>query len=197
MENYVSQQLMLFARSVLLGMGLALLYDVLRPLRRRCLSFLWLLDSGYCLTAALTAGLFLLRQGDGELRLYILLGAGGGAVLFFLLLSESLRSVWVFWTDTAVATGRLLIYPWQKFRLLVKKTAVCCKNLFYFAEKCYTIRKNGGMGNSRAKSGGKRHGEDPKKEVGKSRLFHKNSHRHAVGRSHVAAGSAADTGGKR
>ena len=87
MENYVSQQLMLFARSILLGMGIALVYDLLRPVRQRCPGLLWLLDGAYCLVSALGLGLFLLRQSDGELRLYVLLGAAGGVVLFFSMLS--------------------------------------------------------------------------------------------------------------
>ena len=189
MENYVSQQMMVFARSILLGMGIALLYDLLRPVRQRCPALLWLLDGAYCLVSALGLGLFLLRQGDGELRLYILLGAAGGVVLFFSLLSESLRAVWDFWADTVVLTGHILAIPLGQMARLGKKTALDCKNLFYFAEKCYTIRKNGGMGNSRIRPGGRRHGTKQKKEAGKSknRLFHKDSHRRSSGSPDVAA----------
>lgn len=196
MENYVSQQLMIFARSILLGMGIALVYDLLRPARQRCPALLWMLDGAYCLISALALGLFLLRQGDGELRLYILLGAAGGVVLFFSLLSESLQAVWDFWADTAVVTGHIVVIPLRQMRRLGKKTALSCKNLFYFAEKCYTIRKNGGMGNSRVQPGGRRHGAKQKKEAskGKNRLFHKDPHRRSAGSPDVAAERAAHAG---
>lgn len=199
MENYVSLQLMTFGRSILLGMGIALLYDLLRPVRRRCPRLLWLLDGAYCLASALVTGLFLLRQGDGELRLYILLGAAGGAVLFFSLVSELLRAVWDFWADTAVLTGRLLSIPVRGTIRLGKKLTIHCKNLFYFAGKCYTIGKNGGMGKPHAVSGGRRHGKNRKKEAGKGQngLFHNASHRHAAGGPDLAAERSAQPGGGR
>ncbi|MBE6961732.1 MAG: hypothetical protein E7445_04675 [Ruminococcaceae bacterium] len=197
MENYVSQQLMTFARSILLGMGIALVYDLLRPVRQRCPGLLWLLDGAYCLASALGLGLFLLRQSGGELRLYILLGAAGGVVLFFSMLSEGLQAVWEFWAETVVLTGRILAIPVRQLMQLGKKTAITCKNLFYFAEKCYTIRKNGGMGNSCAYSGGRRHGAKQKKEAGqgKNGLFYKSTHRHSPGSPDVAAGRTANPGG--
>jgi hypothetical protein len=177
-------------------MGIALLYDLLRPARQRCPGLVWLLDGAYCLLCALGLGLFLLRQGDGELRLYILLGTAGGGVLFFGLLSESLRSVWEFWTETILQTGQILAVPLKKMLLLFKKTAVRCKNLFYFAEKYYTIRKNGGMGNLRARSGGREHGKKQKEAAGqgKSGIFHKNPDRPAAGGPDVAVKCAAHTG---
>ena len=130
MENYISQQLMTFARSILLGMGIALVYDLLRPVRQRCPGLLWLLDGANCLASALGLGLFLLRQSDGELRLYILLGAAGGVVLFFSMLSEGLHAVWEFWVETAVLTGHILAIPMRQLVRLGKKTVRSCKNLF-------------------------------------------------------------------
>ena len=85
----ISQQLMLFLRSVLLGGVLGLLYDLLRPFRRRG-GVVWggILDALYGITAV--SGLFLfVMAGDGELRIFILMGVVGGAVLFFCLLSGS------------------------------------------------------------------------------------------------------------
>ena len=44
MRIQVSAQLLLFGQSILLGLGLALLYDLLRPLRRRRRRLTALLD---------------------------------------------------------------------------------------------------------------------------------------------------------
>ena len=88
MGNIISEQLMLFLRSVLLGGVLGLLYDLLRPFRRLG-GQLWggLLDALYGLTTVSAVFLFVMA-GDGELRVFILMGALGGGVLFFCLLSQ-------------------------------------------------------------------------------------------------------------
>ena len=111
MRIQVSGQLLLFSQSILLGLGLALLYDLLRPLRRRSgrLAPLW--DGGYCLTLAVLLGLFTLQRGGGELRLYCLLGTLGGAVLQFACFSRLLAPLWEFWAQTALAAAQLALLP--------------------------------------------------------------------------------------
>ena len=94
MKNEISVQLLTFGQSILLGGGIALLYDLLRPLRLRHPRLTWLTDGAYCLTALLTVFLFLLRRVEGVPRLYVLLGLLGGGMLFFGLLSALLRPVW-------------------------------------------------------------------------------------------------------
>ena len=47
-----------------------------------------LLDGIYCLTVGTVSFLFLLRRADGELRGFLVLGALGGAVLFFCVFSH-------------------------------------------------------------------------------------------------------------
>lgn len=44
----------------------------------------------------------MLRRAQGQLRLYLLLGAVGGGVLFFTAFSPFLRPVWDFWVDTGI-----------------------------------------------------------------------------------------------
>lgn len=102
MGNYVSEQLLLFLRSIALGAVLGLVYDLLSALRslgRR----LWggVLDALFCLTAACSVFLFVMA-GDGELRIFIALGILGGAVLFRCLLGGLLRPVWRFWVELAL-----------------------------------------------------------------------------------------------
>ena len=116
----ISQQLSAFLASILLGLGLGLVYDLLRAFRlaapgRRlgCL-----LDGLYAAAVLAAVFYFTLAFGDGELRLYMVLGALGGGVLFFCLFSPLLRPLWSFWRDslaTALGLGlrlcRLLLTP--------------------------------------------------------------------------------------
>ena len=128
----ISQQLLLFLRSVLLGGVLGLLYDLLRPFRRRS-DLMWggILDVLYGVTAV--SGLFFfVMAGDGELRIFILMGVAGGAVLFFCLLSELMAPLWEFW-------AALLLTPvgWIKnFLVSLRKNF---KKLFSFCKKWFTI----------------------------------------------------------
>ena len=128
----MSEQLLLFLRSVLLGGVLGLVYDLLRPLRRLG-GRLWggLLDALYGLTAV-SALFFFVMAGDGELRVFILLGALGGAVLIFCLLSRPMRPLWEFW-------AAIFLKPvgWaKKFGVECEKNR---KKLFSFGKKWFTI----------------------------------------------------------
>ena len=103
----LTEQLAMFFRSILLGGALGLLYDLLRALRALG-GRVWggVLDSVYCvLSAALL--FFFVMAGDGELRLFFLAGAAGGAVLFFCLLSPVLRPLWDFWLEILLSPVRL------------------------------------------------------------------------------------------
>ena len=86
MGNQISQQMLTFVQSILLGLAAGVLYDLLRPFRLRRPSLTALLDAGYCLSVGAGAFLFLLRRGEGELRGFLVLGAVGGAVLFLSLI---------------------------------------------------------------------------------------------------------------
>ena len=141
MGSPVSVQLLAFGQSILLGLSAGVLYDVLRPFRLRCPRITTLLDGAYCLTVGAVSFLFLLRRADGELRGFLVLGALGGAVLFFCAFSRLLRPVWDFWADTLACLAHLLSFPLLWLKNFGKKTVRYGKNLFYFAGKCYTIRK--------------------------------------------------------
>ena len=118
-ENYVSEQLLLFLRSIGLGLCLGLLYDLLGALRGLG-GKVWggVMDALFCLTAAVSV-LFFILAGDGELRIFIALGVVGGAVLFWCLLGRILRPVWVFWLE-------LILLP----ALAVAAFFVLNKNMF-------------------------------------------------------------------
>ena len=132
MGNEIPLQLAQFFRSILLGSTLALLYDLTRALSApggRWLELL--LDT--LLSISATAALFLLIMAEeGELRLFMLLGTLGGAVLFFALLSSVLRPIWAFWVKT-------MLYPFYLGNIFLKKLHELSKKVFSFILKWFTI----------------------------------------------------------
>lgn len=158
MAPALSQPLLLFCQAILLGMAAALLYDLLRAFRLRLPRLTSALDILYCMAAGLAVFLFMLRRAQGQLRLYLLLGAVGGGVLFFTAFSPFLRPVWDFWVDTLAFLLHLTAIPLRGAENLCKKIGRWGKNLFYFIRKCYTI-KNTKHGRRLYKGGG-RHGKE-------------------------------------
>lgn len=125
MVHPISEQLALFLRAVALGAGLGLIYDLLRTLRSLG-GKLWggMLDALFCLTAAASL-FFFIMAGDGEMRVFVFLGAGGGMLLFLCLAAPLLRPVWRFWLS-------LLLCPVRLLRRLLKKCGRTGKKLFSF-----------------------------------------------------------------
>ena len=81
----MSQQLLFCLRFGLLGLALGVFYDVLRAVRTHFRLRRWgtgLLDMLFCLIGLLGFLLLMLRGTDGRLRLYLLLGLGGGFLLY-------------------------------------------------------------------------------------------------------------------
>ena len=91
MENYVSAQLLLLGQAALLGMLGGVVYDLLRPLRRGRL--IHLTDALFTGGGLVLMVWFLTAVSRGEARLFLLLGACGGAGLYFLLLAPLLHSI--------------------------------------------------------------------------------------------------------
>ena len=139
MAIHVTEQLRSFLLSILLGLGAGVVYDLLRAVRLRHPRLTAPLDLLYCHAVALAVFLFVLRQSDGQLRGFILLGGLGGGVLFFSLLSRPLRPVWEFWLDRWTEFFRLLSLPGRFAAGIWKKFAFHAKTLFYFFEKYVTI----------------------------------------------------------
>ena len=144
MENYISQQLLTFFRAALLGAVCAVGYDLLRALRlRRVRSRMLthLLDVVYVVSVLLALLLFMLRQGEGEMRLYMLLAISLGFVLYFLLFADIFRPIWDFWSKTICFFLELLWWPAAFVLRCEKKFQIYIKKLFYFWCKYATIGK--------------------------------------------------------
>ena len=135
MAIHVTEQLRTFLLSILLGLGAGVLYDLLRAVRLRHPRLTAPLDLLYCQAVGLAVFLFVLRQSDGQLRGFILLGGLGGGVLFFSLLSRPLRPVWDFWMDRWMELFQFLSLPGRFCAAVCKKFAFQAKTLFYFLRK--------------------------------------------------------------
>ena len=132
MGNEIPRQLAQFFRSILMGGTLALIYDTVRTFRILG-GKPWeiVLDTlvGICSVFAL---FLLVMAEDGELRLFILMGTVGGAVLFFTLISPSLRPVLTFWLD-------LFLVPLRLGDKFLRKTQIFFKKVFSFWKGWFTI----------------------------------------------------------
>ena len=100
---------------------------------RSALDGLFCLFSGACIIA------FMLQPGDGELRVYMLAGIAGGALLYLSLLSPHLRPLWDFWRGVTVDCFRFFLSPLLLLIALLKKIAKSQKKHFLFLRKWFTI----------------------------------------------------------
>ncbi|HJB30690.1 MAG TPA: spore cortex biosynthesis protein YabQ [Candidatus Oscillibacter excrementavium] len=153
----LAQPLQAFVQSILLGMAAGLLYDLLRAFRLKLPRLTAPLDILYCVTVSGAVFLFTLYRAQGQLRLYLCLGALGGCILFFTVFSPLLRPVWGFWVDTLAFLLHLAAVPLRGAENLCKKIGKHGKNLFYFIRKCYTIKSIKQRG--QIYKGGRRHGK--------------------------------------
>ena len=136
MGNEISQQLASFLASGLLGAVLGLLYDLLRSFRQAVRGGgLSLFDGLYCIFAFAAVFYFAMTFGEGELRLYMVAGIFGGAVLFFSLFSALLRPVWDFWRGCAEELVRLCLLPAGLTLRTGKKIGKRTKKHFLFLQK--------------------------------------------------------------
>ena len=132
MGNEIPLQLAQFFRAILLGGSLALLYDLTRVLSTLG-SRRWEAILDILLSVTAVASLFLLIMAEeGELRLFILLGTIGGAVLFFSLLSSAIRPLLAFWLDVFLLPLRL----GHKFFNFLQEIF---KKVFSFSRTWFTI----------------------------------------------------------
>lgn len=140
----ISEQLALFLRAAALGAVLGLVYDLLRTLRTLG-GKLWggVLDALFCLAAALSL-FFFVMAGDGEMRIFIFLGAAGGMLLFLSLAGPLLRPVWRFWLFAALFPLRLLKRILLKCGKIIKKLFSFSRTRVIIVLRHLRVRRAGG-----------------------------------------------------
>ncbi|MBR6738494.1 MAG: spore cortex biosynthesis protein YabQ [Oscillospiraceae bacterium] len=184
----IARQLSDLGKSLLLGVGFALLYDALRSLRllrRRQRGFTNLLDLIYCVLLAVATVSFTLNVGGGELRLFMIFGALGGAAASFLLLSPLLRGIWALWAGVLAWLWRLFRLPWRAAKNFYGKLHKLSKKAFLFARNLFIIKNY-----RRFARGARRRSEKKEGVYGRAKRA---PQRRAGG---TFAAGAADTGGQ-
>lgn len=119
MELPIALQALQFAISGAAGLGLGLIYDLLRALRRRNRRLAILLDLLFCAMALLLFLLLALYPGHGILRLFMLGGIGLGMILWFLTASRPFLAI----------LDKLLTLLSRVIRLLLAPLVKICKFL--------------------------------------------------------------------
>ena len=142
MENFASAQLLSLSRAVLSGLAAGVFYDLLRCLRlRRCRSHLLthLSDGLFVLFVGIILLYLTLRVGEGELRLYLLFGAFGGALLWWSAAADLFRPLLDWWLDTFLAFIAFLQKPVCFLFGFVQKLYCRAKRDFLFLKKYATL----------------------------------------------------------
>ncbi|MCL2578830.1 MAG: spore cortex biosynthesis protein YabQ [Oscillospiraceae bacterium] len=150
MGIYLAEQTMLFFQSILLGALFGIAYDALRITRIAIPTARWVVsveDVLYFLLCAVSAFFFIMRTNDGQVRLFVLIGATVGMLLYFNSLSILVMGVsealirfvkavirlicrWIFLPIWRLfyAIVSLIIRPIAYLGGLSKKTVQRCKN---------------------------------------------------------------------
>ena len=116
-----------FLWAVALGAALGVVYDLLRGLRRTLRGLTHLADLLFSLTVLISGLLLALYVGDGQYRLFLLLGTVLGATIYFLTLSRIFSAascmIWRFLTYPLRAAARFC-------KKIVEKLQNFLKNIF-------------------------------------------------------------------
>lgn len=167
MGNQISQQMLTFVQSILLGLAAGVLYDLLRPFRLRRPGLTALLDAGYCLSVGAGAFLFLLRRGEGELRGFLVLGAVGGAGAVFLCVFSSVAAnLGVLGGNTGVSGAFAVDSAVVGEKNLHKIGATRKKSLLFYPKMLYNDKETISQ---RRRTRWKRPGEEKRSRFGQDR----------------------------
>jgi spore cortex biosynthesis protein YabQ len=144
MESPITQQMAQAAASLITGAGLGIFYDLLRAFRRRCKAFVvtLALDVVFWIGAALVLFTLGLGPGNGELRIFMLIFVLGGAVLYFLGLSEVVLQILGKIDGFIAKMFEIFFSPLKAFEDKLKKGQQKFKNVFQKSKKWFTIKVN-------------------------------------------------------
>ena len=135
MELEIGRQSSLLIYSLLLGFLLALIYDMLRPLRYRSgKAGALLLDMLFSVAAFFGAFSFAMGAGDGRLGQWELCGILLGFLLYIHLVGDVFQQVFE-------SRMRLLERAWSLNLKLIKKAADYAKFFFKNVRECFIIKR--------------------------------------------------------
>lgn len=135
MELEIGKQAALLLRSLLLGLMLALIYDMLRPLRYRAgKAGALLLDLLFSAAAFFAAFSFAMGAGEGKLGQWELCGILLGFLLYIQLVGDAFQKIFGCWL-------RLLEGICGQGINLIKKAAVYAKFFFKNVRECFIIKR--------------------------------------------------------
>jgi spore cortex biosynthesis protein YabQ len=142
MKISVESQAMALLGAVLLGCCVGLLYDILRILRVRChcRPLSGLLDVLFWICSVPVVFFHTLEAGNGEVRLYMLLGLGGGVCLYFLLLSRGVLFLGYKIADVIGVIFHIFAKPVGWIWHISKKIQKKAKNIFLSWHRWYKIK---------------------------------------------------------
>lgn len=127
-------QAALLLKSLLLGFLLALIYDMLRPLRYRAGKAGLLLDMLFSAAAFFCAFSFAMGAGSGKLGQWELCGILLGFLMYIHLIGDAFQRVFEYWV-------RLAALVLDKGINLIKKAADYAKFFFKNVRECFIIKR--------------------------------------------------------
>ncbi|NMA37783.1 MAG: hypothetical protein GX942_05705 [Papillibacter sp.] len=142
MEISVSFQGLQALISFACGPVLGLLYDLLASLRKKLglNRLIYLFDTVFCVTAACLIFLLGNVAGLGELRLFMPLIMGLGALLYFLLLRKPGAALADIIISLFAVIIKFILLPFRLILFSIKKTLLFFKNIFSYLHKWFKIR---------------------------------------------------------
>lgn len=136
------QQVAAFCGAASVGLVTGVMYDVMRALRRRVRqrAVSELLDLLFWVLATAALFYFVVVLGGGELRIFMVLAALLGAVVYFKFCSALVLELVQQGVDGAIGLVRICLLPLGQMKKIVKRMARFAKKLFLSWEKWCIIK---------------------------------------------------------
>jgi hypothetical protein len=174
----VSQQVFSLTGALLLGLGLGMVYDLLRLSRRRHPATELLLDLLFWLLATVSLFLWSLWTGKGVVRIYIALAMAGGGWLWFATFSPRFLELGRQMIEKCAHTAYKLAAPIRALGALWKKFLNFCKKNFSYWLSWYKIGWMFAAAKPRPRRSKAVHREENQLENHKGQSDHKGRHFH-------------------